>query len=216
MNRNEALKWLEELDRGPAEVPSYSRASNDRPRLKWLVESQTALESLFPESHPVRKSWLACFREKHPGEVASHDGIIDELEGVVSAARSIYEGNRLASLVGGIRSETVEELLDQAATLVDLGHVAAGTVVAGGALETHLHFLCTSRQIEWIGRAGINTYCTALASADVVSKTDAKSVQHWGGLRNDAAHTPAKFDQTADAIKLMINGIRLFIVKHKF
>ena len=46
-----------------------------------------------------------------------------------------------------------------------------------------------------------------------MQKTDNKSVTSWLGLRNDAAHPDSK-EIDGETVKLMIEGIKLFIKKY--
>ena len=50
-------------------------------------------------------------------------------------------------------------------------------------------------------------------TVEVYSATDSKLVQGWGGIRNDAAHEPTKFNRTAAEVRLMVHHIREFIAR---
>lgn len=94
----------------------------------------------------------------------------------------------------------------------------AAAVIAGGALETHLHDLCVRNGITWNGEGSVTKYNDAIAQARnagnrIYSATDGKSVTSWGGRRNDAAHKPAEFDGTQAEVRTMIDGIRQLVGK---
>jgi hypothetical protein len=110
-------------------------------------------------------------------------------------------------------------LLDQADVLARQNYIAAATVVAGGALETFLHFTCDKNGLTWQGHGSIEKYKDALAQArkggnEIISATDEKQVSAWGGSRNDAAHKPGDFQGTVESAKLMVEGIRQFISRY--
>jgi hypothetical protein len=138
--------------------------------------------------------------------------------GVVKAALRILEGGHLGTILDGVRADTVVELLDQAEALLPKYTVAAA-VIAGGALETHLLHLCSRASIVPAGDGSIGKYDGAVAQArnqsppGVYSTTDSKLVGGWGGIRNDAAHSPTTFTLTADDVRLMIEGIRQFVAR---
>jgi hypothetical protein len=97
-------------------------------------------------------------------------------------------------------------------------HVA-GTVLAGGALETHLHGLCVKHGLQWQGTGSIAAHDAAIAQdrnrsgSAPYQASDSKLVIAWGGQRNDAAHEPTTFSGGREDIRLMIAGIRQFIAK---
>lgn len=60
------------------------------------------------------------------------------------------------------------------------------------------------------GQPGINTYASALAKADHLTKQNAKDITSWAGIRNDAAH--GDFDALSrERAGLMIQGVNLFL-----
>jgi hypothetical protein len=120
--------------------------------------------------------------------------------------------------VDGVRAETVAELLQQAEGLLKSGHLVAAAVLAGGALESHLRHLCTTHSLTWAGAGSIATYDAAVAQArnlgnTIYSATDTKCVIAWGGLRNDAAHSPTTFSASESQVQLAIDGILQFIAR---
>jgi hypothetical protein len=123
---------------------------------------------------------------------------------------------RLSSLVDGIKADTVADFLDQADDLVASKHEVAAAVIAGGALETFLHHLCAMHGRQWQPPGSIEKYRAVLAAATsngdvVLDETDGKLVTSWGGIRNDAAHTPTAFKRTPEEVTAMILGITQFV-----
>ncbi len=114
------------------------------------------------------------------------------------------------------RIESESELLDQAMILVEADHRAAAAVIAGGALETHLRYYVDKHSVAITGDGSISKYNSAVGQARkanpaLYSANDGKLVESRGGLRNEAAHEPAKFNRSKDEIKRTIEGIREFI-----
>jgi hypothetical protein len=184
---------------------------------EWIGLAETAITSVLPTGHPLLRQWHEILKD--PDETwggTSTTESISRLTGVFNAAYRLIRENRLGTIVDGIRAETVSDVLDQAEELVSAKHSVAGTVLAGGALETHLRYLCAKNNLTWPGTGSISTYNDAIASErkknrEIYSKTDGKSVTSWGGMRNDAAHNPTDFDRSRDSVLLMIEGIRQFI-----
>ena len=109
--------------------------------------------------------------------------------GVFQAATKQLREGRLSSLIDGIRAETEDELLDQALVLINANHLAAATVIAGGALETHLRHLVSKNSLTITGDGAISKYDGAIAQVrnngpvEVYSATDSKQVGAWAGMR---------------------------------
>lgn len=139
-----------------------------------------------------------------------------EWRGLFDAGRKLLLEGRLESLVAGVQAATIEELLEQADDLLARKYIVAASVVAGGALETHLRHLCDRHGIAISGDGSLSKYNDALAQArnagtEITSKTQTALVKGWGGIRNDAAHDPSAFAHDAGAVRSMIDGIRSFM-----
>jgi hypothetical protein len=138
--------------------------------------------------------------------------------GVIDGALALVRAGRLTTLIDGIRAETVSEVLDQADALLPKYTVAA-TVLAGGALETHLLHLCTRNHVMWPGEGSISNYDQAIGQArnagagEVYGVTDSKLIGAWARMRNDAAHDPTSFVRTPDEIRFLIQQVRSFITR---
>jgi hypothetical protein len=182
---------------------------------KWITLAEAALGAVFPESHAIRTSWARIYqipKSMHIGEVC------DQFIAAFEAAYDQIQNDRLGSLVDIIRQESEDELLDQASTLAKGGYVAAATVIAGGALETHLRHYVTKHGITVGASGSISAYNDAVAAArktnaSLYSSIDVKQVTTWGGYRNDAAHSPGTFQRSTEDANRMIEGIREFIAR---
>ena len=110
--------------------------------------------------------------------------------------------------------DVVSDFLGQANSLVedDRFHPAAAAILIGASLE---EFLRTWVEAEGLsiggGTPGIDAYSKALRTADVISKQDVKDITSWAGIRNHAAH--GEWDQVSDRdrIRLMLEGVNLFM-----
>lgn len=113
--------------------------------------------------------------------------------------------------------DVVSDFLSQATTLLDADniHPAASVVIIGASLEEFLR--------NWLEEKGltistkkptINTYCSVLREAGLITKQDEKDVTSWSGLRNYAAH--GEWSEVADRarVRLMLEGVNLFMRKY--
>ena len=181
--------------------------------IQWVTKARTALHSLLPPEHAILRQLNEVLDVQSD---VTEEYKFDQLRAVFHAATEMLEGGQLSSVVQGIRAETTAELLDQAEQLATKGNVTAAAVLAGGALETHLHGLCVRYKLSWDGQGSISKYDTAIArarnaGAAVYDASYSKSITAWGGLRNDAAHSPMEFNADQARVQVMIDGIRQFI-----
>lgn len=212
----------------PGHVPNYSSYQP----VEWTVRAGDVVKRVFPPGHHVRADWEQVegrLKDSYLwGDVPSHR--IDEIQAraalgaarqVLFAAQAILESGA-ASLVDGVRAETVVEVLDQAADLNRGPSPApvAAAVLAGGALETHLRHVCDRAGLlgGLTGHGSIEKYKGLLDQArnagnEIISKGDAKQITAWADDRNLAAHTPTKFAKGTEAVALIIEGIRQFITR---
>ena len=113
--------------------------------------------------------------------------------------------------------ETVNDFLEQAQNLLNENsiHPASPTIVIGAALEEFLRTWLEEEGEDFTGKPkGINIYTNLLKSKDLIDKQDVKDLTAWAGLRNEAAH--GHFDSVNDRlrIKIMLEGVNLFIRKY--
>ena len=223
-----AASWFGDLaEREPEPLDPCARVCeyDHDGALAWLLEAEVAFDAVFPLQHPLRERWNAILaavgRDFESGPYSlSHPAIIDNARPVVRVARSLVQSGTLASLVEGIRAETVLEVLEQADALASSSYLVAATVTAGGALETHLRHVCDRNGLlpGMKGHGTIEKYRglldeARLAGNEIISKGDAKQLTAWADDRNLAAHTPTQFSKDSPAVQLMIEAIRQFIVR---
>jgi hypothetical protein len=113
--------------------------------------------------------------------------------------------------------DTVSDFLSQADRLLTdpRTHPAAAAVLIGASLEEFLRTWIDAAALS-IGpaRPGIDVYAKTLLAANLINKQDMKDLTSWAGVRNDAAH--GKWELVADParIKLMLEGVNLFMRQH--
>jgi hypothetical protein len=207
MNSTEILGWFQDLER---RMPVRQQAPYDYVQC-WLAEAKSAVEAVLPPGHACRRAWERM-ESQTPAIMFP-----TELVSVFQAVHRLLKDGRLGSLIDAVRAETEGELLDQADELFRTGALVAATVVAGGALETHLRRLVARYGLTIKGDGSISRYNDAISQARNggqtvgITSSDSKQVTYWGDVRNVAAHKPLEFTKSEKEVELMIHGIRSFI-----
>jgi len=173
-----------------AQVCEFLRAYAG-PRSAFLERAQFALGA--PKDIVATLSLiLKSFVEYQEAGLASgtspeHKGQLDVVSDILVQANAILEDNDL--------------------------HPAAAAMVIGASLEQFLRTWIETAGVPLIGDAkpSIDTYSKSLRGADLISKQDVKDITSWAGIRNHAAH--GEWDQVSDRgrIRLMLEGINLFM-----
>lgn len=125
-----------------------------------------------------------------------------------------------SGLVGGISPkrqaelDVVSDLLDQAHNLLESNkvHAAAPAVLIGATLEEFLRTWVESEELSMgTKKPSLDSYTKVLREADLITKQDVKDLTSWAGIRNNAAH--GQWDELGDKqrIKLMLDGVNLFM-----
>jgi hypothetical protein len=115
------------------------------------------------------------------------------------------------------RLDVVSDILGQAHSLLenDKQHPAAAAMLIGAALEEFLRSWVEEAGLS-LGNAkpGIDAYMKVLRGAELISKQDVKDITSWAGTRNYAAH--GEWDEVSDRhrIRLMLEGVNLFMRQH--
>ena len=124
---------------------------------------------------------------------------------------------RSISLEREIQINTVSDYLEQAESLLNDNkvHPAAPSVIIGASLEEFLRNWLEEEQVDLTTiKNSLDAYTTELKKLNKISKQDVKDLTSWSGIRNDAAH--GHWDNVADRkrIKLMLEGVNLFMRKY--
>jgi hypothetical protein len=225
VGREDALKELDELlGWYKAENNNGRFADGVMPRI--IHRFKSAVDRVCPANHHYRQEADDIARRaREPAQVGFANEIRSDrfyvlpMANLLEALRADVAGGRLNSIYEAVRLETCGDMLEQATFLVREGYLAAGAVLAGGALETTLHNLCNAYGISVSGDPSISKYNDAISQARnkglpvPYDGNDAKLVTAWGGQRNTAAHTPAEFvrDMNKGTVELLISGVRDFL-----
>ena len=124
---------------------------------------------------------------------------------------------RSLSLEREIQIETVSDYLEQAETLLNdkKVHPAAPAVIIGASLEEFLRNWLEEENADFsIIKNNLDSYSTELKRLEKISKQDLKDIISWGGTRNDAAHGHWDNVNDRNRIKLMLEGVNLFMRKY--
>jgi len=212
------LKWFQDLER---EFHSLKRLPKTlfegHGGQKWVTEAHSALEAVFPPAHACRRDWGNY--EQKLNFAYGNANSLPQLFGVFQAAHRLLQEGRIRTLNDAVRAETEVELLDQADMLRNTDRLAAATVIAGGALETHLRNLLVKYSLPIPGAGSINAYNLAIAQArnngttTNITPADTSQITAWGQMRNGAAHDPGNYKGTKEQVDLMVRGIRDFIAR---
>ena len=142
--------------------------------------------------------------------------VIGVLEGLYNDLNADY----LKSLSEIIHGDIFSDYLDMSKYLLEEHYYVAAAVIAGVTLEERLRTLCIKNEIDIDlikpkrnRPKPADTMNADLSKEGVYPKTQQKQITYWLGIRNDAAHGK-KDNFTEDQVKLMIIGIRDFIIKY--
>ncbi len=181
----------------------------------WHASAAAVVASAVPLHGALAAVWTKASTAQYDNP-HGHRQAVPKMVGVLTAIRAEVAAGRLRTFEQAVQAFTVGEVLDQAEQLLDKGYLAAATVLAGGALETHLRHLCARAGLLDGEANGINDYLGLLdrsrkAGVEVVASTGTQDAKAWAKRRNDAAHDPANFQHARQAVELMVQGVRLFI-----
>ena len=141
--------------------------------------------------------------------------VIDTLLGFIRFIENGLSSN--ISFERSIQIDVVSDYLNQAQILINTNeiHPAVPCIIIGASLEQFLrNWIEELKLSDEFNKGTIDSYTKILREADQISKQDTKDITSWAGLRNDAAH--GKWENVNDIkqIKLMADGISLFIRKY--
>ena len=226
MTEDELRKWFDEIAVGVVREGQTTErtAPGTTAANRFLADAESAIQMAFPAHHPIRRQWGGVSIQVALGGRTNSRERYDAFHRLIaifdSAHAQLMKGRR-GSFANTLRVAAENDLLGSAEELLDLKFpVAVAAVVAGGALEIHLKWMCTTRGLTPT-KDQIEPYRLALDAAEKAAPgtgltvTDGKLVIGWGGLRNDAAHDPVKFStvHTVPEVRAMITQVREFIAR---
>ncbi|WXU00289.1 MAG: hypothetical protein Ctma_1002 [Catillopecten margaritatus gill symbiont] len=126
-------------------------------------------------------------------------------------------------LVGGLSPrrqaeiDVTSDFLEQAQGLLSSKkvHPAAPAVLIGAALEEFLRNWVEDSGLSLGGKKpSLDSYATTLRSEELITKQDMKDIASWGGTRNHAAHGEWEALGDSPRIRLMLEGVNLFMRRY--
>ena len=157
------------------------------------------LVKILPTSNYTPEFWVRCM-----------GGALEQYRDYV--ASGLHEA---VTPVRQAKIDTVSDFLGQADALLSDGrtHPAGAAVLVGASLDAFLREWVEAEGIS-ASKSGIDGYAEALCKAGKIEKEDVKDITAWAGRRNNAAH--GEWDKVADAqhIRLMLDGVNLFMRKY--
>jgi len=124
---------------------------------------------------------------------------------------------RSISLEREIQIDTVSDYLEQAETLLNDSkiHPGAPAVIIGASLEEFLRNCLEDEEVDLSSiKNNLDAYSKELRSKELITKQDMKDLTSWGGIRNDAAHGRWEEVNDKSKVKIMLEGINLFMRKY--
>lgn len=164
-----------------------------------------------------KNQFLKMLEFVRPG--ASPSLMSEKVKDVLSSFREYVQNDllRSISLEREIQIETVSDYLEQAENLLKdkKVHPAAPAVIIGASLEEFLRNWLEDSGFDMTSiKNSLDTYSTELRRQNKISKQDLKDIVSWGGTRNDAAHGHWDNVDDRNRIKLMLEGVNLFMRKY--
>ncbi|GAB5418240.1 MAG: hypothetical protein Crog4KO_16550 [Crocinitomicaceae bacterium] len=182
-----------------------------------LYGSMAQARELLKDYGGPNNSFLASLLEIKGAASRAH--AINKTRAVLNSFASYVEKDllRSLSLEREIQIETVSDYLEQADNLLrdKKVHPAAPTVIIGASLEEFLRNWLEQENVDLSKiKLSLDSYSKELRTRDLITKQDAKDITSWAGIRNDAAH--GHWEEVSDnpRIKLMLEGVNLFIRKY--
>ena len=113
--------------------------------------------------------------------------------------------------------DVVSDFLEQAVRLLEDNsvHPAVPAVIIGATLEEYLRSWVEAENLSLGNRKpSIDAYATTLKTAELITKQDVKDITSWAGLRNYAAHGEWNKVESREYIRLVLEGVNLFMRKY--
>src|SRR5687768_17086409 len=141
-----------------------------------------------------------------------------EMAGVLESFVSYIEDGLFTGISPERKAQldVVSDFLEQAIRLLEdkSVHAAVPAVIIGATLEEFLRNWVEADNLDLGGRKpGIDAYATTLKAAELITKQDFKDIASWAGLRNYAAHGEWEMVENKEYVRLVLEGVNLFIRK---
>lgn len=160
------------------------------------------------------------FYREAKGVGGSHDYAVDRLKTILEGFYEYVEAGLHEDISPERRAQldVVSDFLDQANRLLENKkvHPAPAAVLVGATLEEFLRTWVESEDDVSLGnrKPSLQNYATVLYKEDHITKQDLKDITSWGGIRNHAAHGEWEEVSNKERVKLMLEGVNLFMRKY--
>jgi hypothetical protein len=157
-----------------------------------LARAENIIKLICDENSPYRVRMNEIVSERYTDEAVQADLVV----GIVKALKGELDDGYLDSFPELVRGELFGDFVEMAEHLLSEGYKDAAAVIAGSALESHLHQLSLKQglSLEYLASDGSTKRKKAdrlnneLATRKFYSKLDQKQITAWLDLRNSAAH----------------------------
>lgn len=191
---------------------------DDRAAQRLALRTMAATVRLLPPGTIYRPQADRLINRFSERGISNPGGLTLALFEVLQAFRDDVADGFIAELEASIHAGVFADFLDMAEHVLSEIHRTAAAVIAGFTLEEHLRKMCQVADIA-VSQTDGSPKKADLINAELAkagaysSKAEAKDVTAWLGRRNDAAH--GHHDRyTDEEVRLMIEGVRNFIVRH--
>jgi len=174
-------RFTELVDKGTTAL--NGRESNYKKFTEWSTSTLSLLNHVFgnDSDHYIN------FREQYElFQKTQNSYYRQNCMGVLDAAKEDYECGYLFNIRSLVKAEVlVDDVLEQATTLLHANYKDAACILAGVALESTLKELCIRQGIAINKMDRMNT---ELCKAEIYNMAKQKQITAWAELRNNAAH----------------------------
>lgn len=219
MTRDEILRWYAEVIATQPKEGFISASGLSPPAAAWVHQAALVVAASLPGSHRLAKAMEEPAPLPGPNGIRLFENYFFRIHAALTTAKKIYEEGKVDDFAAIVRAEAETEVLEAAEELLRNGYVAAATVLIGGALEVHVRELFRKQPgaVAFSGSPSIEKYDNAINAArngghpTAYDAAKSKDVKAWAAKRNDAAHDPVAFKRPEAEIRLMLDGVRLFV-----
>jgi hypothetical protein len=180
-----------------------------------VCETITLLSSAIDRLSPIESKYRENSDTALKTYGVSNSYNIKVLLGILRALRTDYEAGRMKTIQEIIHADMFADFLEMAEHLLEEGYKDPAAVMIGGVLEEHLRKLCAKSNINIIENdrpKKADRLNAELASANVYTKLDQKTITAWLDLRNKAAH--GKYNEyVKEQVIIMLQGIQNFMLR---
>jgi len=172
---------------------------------QWAVSTLSLLMHIFG----TPSIYYQQFDQRFKGSVGWKEEF-DLCYSIFKAARADYERGYLYSVRDLVSADLLDDTLEQATELLQVGYKDVACILSGVALERALRQLCSRHNIETRGLDRMNV---ELYKAGVYNAGLQKQITAWADRRNNAAH--GSWDAyTAADVDDMTRGVKRFISEY--